>query len=97
MTRLVALVQENGYSYFDWNVSSGDAEGSTQSCSYIKNNVLNKAKNNNSSCVLMHDSDERTTTVQALPEIIESLTEMGYHFEALTPETYGYHHQDLYN
>ena len=97
MTRLVSLVQERGYSYFDWNVASGDADSNTQSYTYIRNNVLNSAKNKNSACVLMHDSSVKTTTVQALPEIIEGLTAMGYRFEALTPETYGYHHRNLNN
>lgn len=97
MTRLVSLVQERGYSYFDWNVASGDADSNTPSYTYIRNNVLNSAKNKNSACVLMHDSSVKTTTVQALPEIIEGLTAMGYRFEALTPETYGYHHRNLNN
>ncbi|MGN0492807.1 MAG: polysaccharide deacetylase family protein [Acutalibacteraceae bacterium] len=97
MTRLVGLVQEKGYSYFDWNVASGDADSNTPSYTYIRNNVLNSAKNKNSACVLMHDSSVKTTTVQALPEIIEGLMKMGYRFEPLTPETYGYHHQNLNN
>lgn len=97
MTRLVSLVQERGYSYFDWNVSSGDADSNTPSYTYIRNNVINSAKNKNSACVLMHDSSVKTTTVQALPEIIEGLMAMGYRFEALTPETYGYHHRNLNN
>ena len=97
MSRLVTLVAERGYSYFDWNVSSGDAESNTPSYTYIRNCVLNGAKNKNSICVLMHDTAAKTTTVQALPEIIEGLAAMGYRFEALTPETYGYHHRNLNN
>lgn len=97
MTKLVTLVPQNGYSYFDWNVSSGDADAVTPSYTYIRNNVLNNAKNKNSICVLMHDAAAKTTTVQALPEIIEGLTKMGFAFEALKPETYGFHHQHLNN
>lgn len=97
MTKLVKLVGEKGYSYFDWNVDSGDADSDTPSYTYIRNNVLNGAKNKNSACVLMHDSSVKTTTVLALPEIIEGLMRMGYSFEALTPETYGYHHRNLFN
>ncbi|MEE1239573.1 MAG: polysaccharide deacetylase family protein [Acutalibacteraceae bacterium] len=93
MTNLTTLVLQKGYSYFDWNVSSGDADSNTPSYTYIRNNVLNYSKNKNSVCVLMHDAAAKTTTVQALPEIIEGLTKMGYRFEAITPETYGYHHK----
>lgn len=97
MSKLVTLVPQKGYSYFDWNISSGDADAGTPSYTYIRNNVLNNAKNKNSICVLMHDAAAKTTTVQALPEIIEGLAKMGFCFEALTPETYGYHHQNLNN
>lgn len=97
MTKLVKLVGDKGYSYFDWNVSSEDAVSNTPSYTFIRNNVLNGAKNKNSACVLMHDSSVKTTTVQALPEIIEGLMKMGYSFETLTPETYGYHHRNLNN
>ncbi len=48
MTQLVTLVQEKGYSYFDWNISSGDADSTTPSYTYIRNNVLNNARNKNS-------------------------------------------------
>ena len=97
MTQLVTLVPQRGYSYFDWNISSGDADSATPSYTYIRNNVLNNARNKNSICVLMHDAAAKTTTVQALPEIIEGLANMGFRFEALTPESYGYHHQNLNN
>ena len=97
MSQLVSLVPQKGYSYFDWNISSGDADYNTPSYTYIRNNVLNNAKDKNSVCVLMHDAAAKTTTVQALPEIIEGLQKMGYSFAALTPETYGYHHQNLNN
>lgn len=97
MTKLVKQVGEQGYSYFDWNVSSGDAESKTASATKIINNVLSGAQNKNSICVLMHDSGAKTTTAQALPQIIEGLTRMGFKFEGLKPESYGYHHEKLNN
>ena len=93
MSRLTKLVPEKGYYYFDWNVESGDANKNTASYTYIRNNVLNGAKNKNTACVLMHDSAAKTTTVQALPEIIEGLSKMGYRFEALSDKANGYHHR----
>ena len=97
MTKLVSMVGEKGYSYFDWNVSSGDAQSAAPSYTYIRNNVLNGAADKNSACVLMHDSADKTTTVKALPEIIEGLMKMGYSFEPLSSESYGYHHRNLNN
>ncbi len=93
MSELTKLVPEKGYYYFDWNVESGDANKNTASYTYIRNNVLNGAKNKNTACVLMHDSAAKTTTVQALPEIIEGLSKMGYRFEALSDKANGYHHR----
>lgn len=95
MSSLTRAVEELGYSYYDWNVSSGDALSETPSFTYIRNNVLKSARDKNSACVLMHDSDTKTTTVKALPEIIEGLMKMGYSFEPITPEAYGYHHNTL--
>ena len=37
--------------------------------------------------ILMHDSSAKTTTVEALPAIIEGYLEAGYSFAALTPST----------
>lgn len=97
MTQLVNSVRERGYQFFDWNVSSNDATSVTPSYTYIRNSVLNGAKNITSACVLMHDSSAKTTTVQALPEMIEGLIKMGYRFETLQVDTFGYHHGTLNN
>ena len=97
MTRLVKTVGGRGYSYFDWNISSGDAECPTPSYTCIRNKVLTSAADKNSACILMHDSNDKASTVQALPEIIEGMMRMGYSIEPLKPDTYGYHHRNLNN
>ena len=61
---------KNGYEYFDWNCSSGDAASNTVPAQDIVRNAT--------SCdyeqimILFHDSSPKTTTVEALPEIIKS-------------------------
>ena len=35
----------------------------------------------------MHDSDYKYTTVAALPELIDRLTEQGFAFDAIKPNT----------
>lgn len=91
MTDLTTQVKLKGYAYFDWNVDSGDASGNNVPAKTITKNVLNSAKNKDSICVLMHDTNAKDTTVKALPDIIEGLKKQGYKFEVLTEETYGYH------
>ena len=91
MTDLVTQVKMKGYSYFDWNVDSGDASGHNVPAKTITKNVLEQAKDKDSICVLMHDTKAKNTTVKALPGILEGLKKQGYKFEVLTEKSYGYH------
>ncbi len=93
MSVLVEEVEKQGYAYFDWNVDSNDANASKMQVidgkkrtpkDTIVKSVLNNAKGKDKICVLMHDIAVKTTTAEALPEIIEGLKEMGYRFEALS-------------
>lgn len=92
MSVLTKLVVAQGYSYFDWNVDSGDANYTTPAVPYIINNVLAGAKNKNRICVLMHDSKIKTSTVEALPNIIEGLIKMGFYFDVMKTDTVGFRH-----
>lgn len=91
MTDLTARMPSIGYSYYDWNVSSGDASAAHVPAATIVNNVLNGAKGKNSVCVLMHDTGAKGTTVEALPDIIEGLDAMGFRFAPITAEVFGFH------
>lgn len=91
MSKLVTMVEEKGYSYFDWNVSSGDATGKKATADEITQNVLNGAKNKTKICVLMHDLGTKDTTADALPDIIDGLREMGFRFETLDENSPVFH------
>ncbi len=91
MTDLTVRMPSLGYSYYDWNVTSGDANAALVPAQTIVNNVLNSAKGKKSICVLMHDTSAKTTTVEALPAIIEGLDALGFRFAPLTAEVYGFH------
>lgn len=97
MTQLVRLVGERGYSYFDWNVSSGDAAAARVAASTIIYNVKGQSRNKNSVCILMHDTAAKSTTVAALPQIIEHFALEGYRFETFKAGDYGFHHGYLNN
>lgn len=75
MQELIAYLTEQGITYYDWNVSSGDASSSFVSASQIENNVLNNVWKYDSVMILMHDSSAKDTTVEALPNIIEKILE----------------------
>ena len=89
MTRLAALVQERGYTYFDWNVDSNDAGGATTALE-VYNNVVNGVATRKSSVVLLHDI--KGYTVDAIEEIIIWGLANGYTFQALTPDSPTCHH-----
>lgn len=77
-----------GYVYFDWNVDSRDAQVRVQDKQVIVDSVLKGSANLQAAIILMHDSAPKTTTVEALPEIIEGLKKQGFRFEVMTPESF---------
>ena len=91
MEKIIPKMKEQGFVYFDWNVDSGDANKSTQDKQVIIDSVLNGAKSKEQAIVLMHDAAAKTTTVEALPEIVEGLRKQGFVFEKLTAETQTIH------
>jgi peptidoglycan/xylan/chitin deacetylase (PgdA/CDA1 family) len=72
----------DGYHYVDWNDLNGDAEHNNVPVSSLINEVK-KYTTQEHVVVLMHDAPAKTTTVQALPQIIEYLKSKGYTFETL--------------
>lgn len=70
---LFQILEEEELVYFDWNVTSKDASSQRLSAATITNNVLSGVEQTNTSVVLMHDASDKYTTVQALPQILDSL------------------------
>lgn len=90
MTKLTKAVREKGYQYFDWNCDSTDASGNNiPAKTLIENATSSSAQHIN---ILMHDTDAKGTTVDALPDIIKHYRSQGYAFEALTVDSYPAHH-----
>lgn len=87
MTRLTQQVTDKGYVYFDWNVVSGDANRGGATAQQIINNCRKVSKKSDAVIVLMHDSAEKRTTVEALPEVIAYYKAAGCKFAALTEST----------
>ena len=77
MSDLIQCLEERNITYFDWNVSSGDASGTRLSSQTIINNVMSGINGTlKNYVVLFHDSAAKKTTVDALPEILEQLQAM---------------------
>lgn len=72
---IIAYLGQQGMTYYDWNVSSGDAASGYVSTQQIADNVLNHVSEHHTSIVLMHDASGKNTTVEALPIILEKILE----------------------
>lgn len=93
MSRLTKMVQEKGYQYYDWNVSSGDAaRNNVPAATLIANSTSSR---NNQIMILCHDTAAKNTTVDALPKIIEHYQSLGYSFKAIDDSTFTPHQRVL--
>ena len=79
VTKIANRMTNDGYVYFDWDVSSGDA--SNASSTQIYNNVINGAKRCSECVILMHDI--KKNTVNVLDQMLSTLTSSGYNFGTL--------------
>lgn len=77
MTEFIKFLNEENVTYFDWNVSSGDATSQAYTADELVDNVLADVVKYKTSVVLMHDSNTKGTTVEALGPMIEELQDMG--------------------
>ncbi len=82
---IIAEMLRRGFVPYDWNMSAQDATAKPLPVETILANVM-AYSGQQYGVVLMHDSNARTTTVQALPEVIRQLRNQGYTFAAITPE-----------
>ncbi len=92
MSRLADRVEKEGFRYFDWNVSSGDAAGNTVESSYIYSNVTQGLRRDRNNVVLMHDTNAKWTTADALQDIIDYAYAEGYVFSPITSSISAVHH-----
>lgn len=76
MQELVDYLAEEDIYYLDWNVSCGDATGRKLKPQQIADNVTENVRKYHTAVVLLHDASDKTSTVEALPLIIEKLQSM---------------------
>ena len=81
---IITEMNRRGYTYFDWNVSSGDAERHPTAAS-IYNDVIRGVHAHTQSVVLCHNTSVKRNTLLEIPKIIETLQKEGYQFQTLDP------------
>lgn len=75
------LLNENDIVNVDWNALNGDAETQTPTVEFEMQRIVDTTQNKNSIVVLMHDSETKQETAEALPQIITYLKQQGYEFK----------------
>ena len=73
MHDFIDYLDSQGVEYYDWNVDAGDGGGKRLSTAALLENCTDSIDSRETSIVLLHDSVEKPTTVEALPGIIENL------------------------
>ena len=84
MSRITARTLAEGYKYYDWNISSGDAGGTTDP-NQVYANVVNNLSRDRANIVLMHDI--KTHTRDAIGRIIDYCKNNGYPMDKITMST----------
>lgn len=79
---ICAEMNRRGFTYYDWNASSGDADQRASAYSVYTNSVAS-SQGKERVILLMHDSSVKTFTVAALPGIIDYYKAMGYEFDKI--------------
>ena len=89
MTKLAAESEAKGYTYVDWNVTSGDA-GDTTDGDVMYENMMDGIHTYENSFILCHDIKDYT--VGMIDRFITDALKEGYTFLPITSETRTCHH-----
>jgi peptidoglycan/xylan/chitin deacetylase (PgdA/CDA1 family) len=89
MSYLASDVLTRGYQFYDWNVDSGDGNGTMIASDIVSYATASTATN---IILLCHDANGKQTTIDALPTIIEHYQALGYRFMGLDDQSFAPHH-----
>lgn len=89
---IIDEMEERGFQYFDWNVSSGDGSELTTTENII-DNICSNVSVPEHPIVLMHDGRGKNATLAALPTVLEYLSDNGYEFRSLDKNVEAVHYR----
>ena len=73
MSDIIKYIHAQDMEYFDWNISASDAVNTALAPEAILANVTNGIDKYETDVILLHDTGNRKSTVDALPMIIENI------------------------
>lgn len=92
MNVFVDYLGEQGVVYYDWNVACGDATSQIYTAEELADNVMKDVVKYKYSVVLLHDSSDKDSTVEALEIMLQRLEEMNAKILPITDESPVIHH-----
>lgn len=93
MSTLTTQCKDHGYEYYDWNISSGDANADGLPAKQLYDNIMAGIHENyETPVVLMHDTGAKGTTVTAVAKVLKVGLSEGYAFEGLDETVSPIHH-----
>lgn len=84
MQEAVTWVESLGVRPIDWDADAGDAETPIPTKDQIVQRIAKEIGSKNNPVILMHDFGNRTTTIDAIPAIVQDLKARGYSFGTLS-------------
>ncbi len=79
----VQVVYDLGMDYYAWSIDPQDSVGNTSSASQIVAKFKKQLKGQQHPVILLHDANNKDTTVKALGLIIDELKKQGYTFDVI--------------
>ncbi len=74
-------------------MASGDADRNNVPAYVIASNVINGVETKDDAVVLLHDTNAKSTTVEALDEILQYMADTGMNVLPITEGTIPVHHR----
>ena len=91
---LMGYLDEEGYTYYDWNALSEDSVNMYLTPEELNENVMGYVRSNQGdSIVLLHDLENNPATMEGLPDLIDTLIEEGYEICAIDETTVPVQHR----
>ena len=87
MSRLIKYLNDQGITYFDWNVDSGDATSNSYTTDDMIDNVMKDIGKYHTAVVLFHDTNVKGTTVDGLRELLPILLTRDAEIKAIDEDT----------
>ncbi|MCR5784527.1 MAG: polysaccharide deacetylase [Eubacterium sp.] len=87
MTDLISYLNDEGITYFDWNVDSGDATNNSFTTDDLIDNVMTDIGKFHTAVILFHDTNNKTTTVEGLDELLPILLTRDADIKAIDENT----------